>query len=85
VGDESSNTAFKHGEVGTAMDVLVHDLDVERSEQLAAHVEEAQASFVLLILLVGLLDELRVQQGDDLAAWGADNSGGASDADLGGH
>src|SRR3978361_446011 len=78
VGDEPGDAALEHGGVGAAVYVLMLDLDAERSGDLAAYVEEAQASFVLLVLIVGLVDDLWVQQCDDLAARCADNGSGSS-------
>jgi hypothetical protein len=48
----------------------------------AADVEEAEAAFVLFVLLSGLLDDPGVEQRDRLAVVGADDRRGPVDADL---
>ena len=67
VGRESGHAVLERGDAPGAVDFLVFDLDTARPGHHAADVEEAQAPFVLLVLLRGLVDDACVQQGDRLA------------------
>ncbi len=83
VGDEAGEGAVEGGDVAGAVGVLVFDVDGEGAGDVAADVEEGQAAFVLGVGVHGLVDDLGVEEGDEVAVGGADDGGGAVDADLG--
>jgi hypothetical protein len=83
VGDEAGEGAVEGGDVAGAVGVLVFDVDGQGAGDVAADVEERQAAFVLGVGVYRLVDDLGVEEGELVAVGGADDGGGAVDADLG--
>ncbi len=61
---EPGDTSLEDRDPPLPVDVLVLDVDGERSRHHPSDIEEAQAAFVLLVLSLGFLNDSRVQQGD---------------------
>lgn len=78
----AENAGAHTGAIRGAVDVLVLDLDGQRTGDHAPDVEEAEAAFVLLVDPAGLIDDAPVEQGDHLPIGGADQRGALSDVDL---
>jgi hypothetical protein len=73
VGGESGDAVLEHCDEVSPINLLVLDLDAARPGHHAAHIEKAQAAFVLFVLPAGLLDDPGAEQCDRLAFAGADD------------
>ncbi len=62
VGDESGDAPFEDGDAAFACDVLVLDVDHERTGDQTAYIEEAQAALVLLIVIFTGFNDLWIEQ-----------------------
>lgn len=88
--DEPGQAVGEPRQVSGAVEAAVSDEDAQRARHESSDIEEAQAAFVLLVLVLGCLGDVGVQQHDGLCpsiGWeddggrsGRSRSGGGGDA-----
>lgn len=64
VGDETGGAVGEGGDAARSVNFFVFDVNGQRSWDTAAHVEEAQTAFVLVVGRVTGFDDAWVEQGE---------------------